>query len=62
MSINFKTTSNIMSINSTKKTLANYSAPLCEVIHLESSNSLLASSPAGSSINDWQTDPDVINL
>ena len=51
-----------MSINSTKKTLANYSAPLCEVIHLESSNSLLASSPAGSTINDWLTDPDVINL
>lgn len=51
-----------MSINSTKKPLAKYSEPLCIVMQLESSDSLFAGSPVDSSINDWQTDPDVINL
>lgn len=51
-----------MSINSTKNPFAKYSAPLCNVIKLESSDSLFAGSPVDSTINDWQTDPDVINL
>ena len=51
-----------MSIYSTKNSLAKYSAPLCNVMQLESYDSLLAGSPADATINDWQTDPDVINL
>ena len=53
---------NIMSINSTKNSLAKYSTPLCNVMQLESFDSLLTGSPVDTSINDWQTDPDVINL
>lgn len=44
------------------KTIAEYKTPKCKEIQLKSSGSLLAGSPADVTINDWQTDPEDINL
>ena len=48
-------------VNETK-TFAEYKTPKCRAIQLKSSDSLLAGSPADTTINDWEKDPDAIDL